>query len=288
VARTGYGPDEEIVVFRAGPTRFRPDVLRAHAHADALSVLLRSGGEDVLRDAGTYLYSEGDGWRALLRGTASHSTVRLDGRDQAEVSSMRFGIAGLGPSRWLSFDGDAGRLLAAAEHPAAATTRVRRRLAWLRGGTLVLCDEVEGPCRTLEAWFQLPAAEGEPEGLSLLLTLASGVRLRLEALAGARRLSLHRPRGSRPEPGWYAPRYGLLERAVAVAVEAEPGPGPVRLLTALQVLPPTGEARDAADGAPRLRAQAGRELEVALPQGTLVFPPGISIRWESGGSVRSD
>ena len=66
-------------------------------HADALSVLWRVGDEDVSLDPGTYLYSEGAGWRAWLRGTAAHSCVVVDGRDQADVRSQRFGIARRAP-----------------------------------------------------------------------------------------------------------------------------------------------------------------------------------------------
>ena len=67
------------LAFRCGP--FAPDFLPAHAHADALSFQLWWDGRPVLADAGTYTYEPG-AERDWFRGTAAHSTVRVDGRDQ--------------------------------------------------------------------------------------------------------------------------------------------------------------------------------------------------------------
>jgi hypothetical protein len=252
VARTGYGGDEEIAVFRAGPTRFRPDVLLSHAHADALSVLLRVAGEDVLADPGTYLYSESEGWRALFRGTRAHGTVTVDGADQADVSSQRFGIAGLRPARWLGFAGDDSHLVAEAEHPDEGTVRVRRRVVWLRGGTLALCDDVAGAARGIEVRFQLPETTGEAAGAAAELRLASGRRVRVEALSGAQAVQVLRPAGDGPGPGWLAPRFGELRRGTSVAVHARPEGAATRIVTLVQTPAPGKDPEPA-----RLEAAAG-------------------------------
>lgn len=55
----------------------------AHGHADALSVVLTLGGEDVLLDTGTYTYTGEKKWREYFRGTGAHNTVVVDGLDQA-------------------------------------------------------------------------------------------------------------------------------------------------------------------------------------------------------------
>ena len=55
----------------------------AHGHADALSVLFRTGGQDVLVDTGTFTYSGDPDWRRYFRGTRAHNTVVVDGLDQA-------------------------------------------------------------------------------------------------------------------------------------------------------------------------------------------------------------
>jgi hypothetical protein len=58
-----------------------------HGHADALSIVLRSHGSDLLIDPGTYEYAGEGGERDIFRGTAMHNTVRVDGVDQAEPAT---------------------------------------------------------------------------------------------------------------------------------------------------------------------------------------------------------
>lgn len=266
IARSGFDRAAEIVVLRCGPTRFRPDVLRSHMHADALSLLWRSGGEDVLVDPGTYLYSEGDGWRAALRGSSAHSCVVLDGRDQADVSSMRFGISGERAARWLRFAGGADRLDAAAEHPARGAPRVRRQVAWRAGGLLAVCDELLGSgARRVALWFQLPETTGEALGDGALLRLASGRMLRFQAFGPVERLEVARPPDgpAAPGPGWSAPRYGALARGTALRVEAGALAG--RLVSVWQLGDAAGEpaparVEDAGNG--DLRVEAGRHVLV--------------------------
>lgn len=55
-----------------------------HGHADLLSIQCSAFGEPVLVDPGTYCYTPETDWRRFFRGTAAHSTVTIDGRDQAE------------------------------------------------------------------------------------------------------------------------------------------------------------------------------------------------------------
>lgn len=61
-----------------------------HSHADALSLVVSVGGDEVLIDPGAYSYLDPE-WREVFRGTAAHNTVRIDGRDQATPD---------GPFRW--------------------------------------------------------------------------------------------------------------------------------------------------------------------------------------------
>ncbi len=56
--------------------RFRP------SQADALHLDLWLGGDNLLRDAGTYSYNTDPQWINYFGGTASHNTVQFDGRDQ--------------------------------------------------------------------------------------------------------------------------------------------------------------------------------------------------------------
>jgi hypothetical protein len=274
IARSGFDAGAELLLFRAGPTRFRPDVLRSHMHADALSLVWRCGGQDVLIDPGTYLYSERDGWRAALRGTKAHACVVLDGRDQADVSSQRFGIAGEQPARWLGFAGDAASLCAAAEHPARGLPRVRRAIAWRAGELLAICDDVLGPGeRRVEAWFQLPATEGELDlhGGSLRL----GERTLQVQLAGSiESVALLRP--AQPcDPGWHAPRYGMLAPGTALRLDAGHGPLPRRLVSVFRL----GTATRA-PAAARIEISAAC-VRVATERGAIAFEPGRLPRFEA-------
>ena len=59
----------------------------AHGHADALSMVLQIGAQDILIDPGTYTYLGDEAWRAYFRGTRGHNTVTVDGVDQAVPES---------------------------------------------------------------------------------------------------------------------------------------------------------------------------------------------------------
>lgn len=77
------GPAESgLLIADCGPPG--PDDLPAHVHADALSFELSVGARRVLVDGGMHGYDAGPR-RDLLRGTASHNTVTVAGRDQSEV-----------------------------------------------------------------------------------------------------------------------------------------------------------------------------------------------------------
>jgi len=75
-----------------------------HAHADRLSVSLIQNGRVLLRDSGAFEYVGPGNERSRLRSTGAHSTLRVDGRDQAEITGP-FSWASLSPvrvDRWIS------------------------------------------------------------------------------------------------------------------------------------------------------------------------------------------
>lgn len=59
--------------------------IAAHGHADALSMVLSVGGEEMLIDPGTYAYHTQKKWRDYFRSTAAHNTLRIDGVDQSVI-----------------------------------------------------------------------------------------------------------------------------------------------------------------------------------------------------------
>jgi hypothetical protein len=73
-------------VLRYPRFRFRP------SHADALHVDLWVGGENLLRDGGTFSYNADEEWLRYFPGTESHNTAQFDGRDQMpRLSRFLFG-----------------------------------------------------------------------------------------------------------------------------------------------------------------------------------------------------
>jgi hypothetical protein len=130
---------EISALFDAGP--FGP-WSAGHSHADTLSLVVSSGGEEVLIDPGTYTYMDPD-WRDAFRGTAAHNTVRIDGRNQA--------VPG-GPFRWMNkpevrlvhFSSTPEQDCAVAICQYGDFTH-KRTVQFLDGNTFNILDELEGP-----------------------------------------------------------------------------------------------------------------------------------------------
>lgn len=83
-----FGTEDEVrLVVDCAPLGFLG--IAAHGHADALSLVLSFGGQELLIDPGTYAYHAAQPWRDYFRGTSAHNTVRIDELDQS-VSGGRF------------------------------------------------------------------------------------------------------------------------------------------------------------------------------------------------------
>ncbi len=71
---------EDYVLFNASPVGTHG--LGNHKHNDLLALEVRLGGEDILIDPGSYLYTSDPEARNAFRGTAAHATVMVDGAEQ--------------------------------------------------------------------------------------------------------------------------------------------------------------------------------------------------------------
>jgi hypothetical protein len=147
--RTGgyaiLGSDTVHVVLKAGP--FGYPSIAAHAHADALSIVLALDDEWWLVDPGTYAYHSKKGWRDYFRGTSAHNTITVNGNNQATIG---------GPFLWLTHT--TGRITAdgvtpdgnqwvEAEHDGYLTAGLlhRRRLEYQPGGNrVIITDNITG------------------------------------------------------------------------------------------------------------------------------------------------
>lgn len=74
---------QDFVCVSAGPVG--TDGMGNHKHNDVLSIEVNLGGEDVLIDPGTFVYTPDPGARNAFRSTAAHSTVIVDGLEQNRI-----------------------------------------------------------------------------------------------------------------------------------------------------------------------------------------------------------
>lgn len=118
-----------------------------HGHADALSVLMSSGGIDLLIDPGTYGYNLGAEWRRYFKSTRAHNTVTVDGRDQARQESA-FLWSGAYEAQLVEPPRGAGEILTrlVARHDGYLHLNVihSRTIALHRNGLLIVHDRLEG------------------------------------------------------------------------------------------------------------------------------------------------
>ncbi|KAA3662912.1 MAG: hypothetical protein DWQ10_01370, partial [Calditrichaeota bacterium] len=61
------------------------DGVGGHSHNDKLSIVLSWNGQDMIRDAGTYVYTAFPEQRNRFRSTAFHNTVTVDGQEQNQI-----------------------------------------------------------------------------------------------------------------------------------------------------------------------------------------------------------
>jgi Heparinase II/III-like protein/Heparinase II/III N-terminus len=211
------------LVFDCGELGFSS--LAAHGHADALSLCLRVGGEDVLVDPGTYDYFTYPALRSYFRSTRAHNTLEVDGVDQSIM---------LGPFLWgqrararcLEWDPEGPVVRVRGEHdgyrrlPSPVWHRRRVSLATAEG-VVVVEDEVSGGGRHVVAmrWHLAEACR--------VLSL-DGRRCRVAFPGGYleidvdERLALHSLSASEDPPGgWVSRGYHRRKPSVTLVARAE-------------------------------------------------------------------
>jgi len=195
--------------------------LGTHGHNDKLSFELRVDGRLVVGDPGSGSYTGDPALRNRLRGTASHSTLSIDGAEQQELPPGRlFALPEQARARCVSFESEAGFARLVGEHEGyRALGVIHRRTFHLdrHTETLSVEDWIRGDgIHLVEVRFVLPGEEAElrpsPDGDGRwIAVLGGGARIEGPAQADAR-----------IEEGIYAAGYGQLVRSrhVVFAVEA--------------------------------------------------------------------
>lgn len=137
--------------------RFRP------SQPDALHLDLWLGGENLLRDAGSYSYYTDPHWLNYFGGTASHNTIQFDGRDQMPRIS-RFLLGDWLKTTWLQplkEDTQAVRFAAGYRDREGA---IHRRGVALGDGLLCVEDDVAGFGRSAVLRWRLAPGTWQLEG----------------------------------------------------------------------------------------------------------------------------
>jgi hypothetical protein len=229
----------------------------AHAHADALGVLVRVGETAILGDPGTGTYGASRVVRDAFRGTAAHNTLAVDGLDQADT---------LDTFKWLNLPRVTLERWMTAEHCDFAEAshdgylrlrrpvRHTRAVLFVRPDYWIVVDRLRGRghhrvCR----WFHFPpdvrvtaCADGGFEARAG--ATADGLRLVFLPCADELRSDARVTRAP------WSPGYGRWTTSEALAVETT-GTVPMTLVTVLVVL-------DAQ--APRVSVVGGPTLQRAV------------------------
>jgi hypothetical protein len=235
VMRSGWDAEAHHLILDAGPLGGPPSA--GHGHADLLSLQFSAFGEQFIVDPGTYCYTAEPGWRDYFRSTAAHSTVTVDGLDQALPA---------GPFAWQSHPGARLRQwlstdeidFADVEHNAYThlTDRLthRRRLLFVKPRLWLVVDDLDGTGEhridlrfqfapmdvTLESDLQARARVAK--GHELLVWPVATVPLKGEILEGY----------LDGRQGWVAPHYGQRHPA-PVLVYSAVAALPLRIVTVL-------------------------------------------------------
>jgi hypothetical protein len=232
ILRSSWADDAHHLIFDTGS--FGCPYSGAHGHADLLAIQCSAFGENYLVDPGTGCYTAGSQWREYFRSTGAHSTVRVDGQDQAETRGP-FAWVDRPPAQLLDTKDRPGLQYAAAQHEAYSRLQdpVRHlRRVWLVDSTLwLIVDDLLGATRhSVELRFQFAPLPVQIDGdgwvraqgaaSSLLMRTFSSTELRAALVSGA--LS--------PPAGWYSPNYGKQIPAPMLTLEAD-AELPLRLAT---------------------------------------------------------
>jgi hypothetical protein len=191
-----------------------------HAHADALSVVLRVAGEPVLIDPGTATYGTDPTLRDRLRSPRMHNTVVLNGREYA-VPRGAFHWKTQADARMLAARTDTDIDFAVGTHDGYLPERHMRAVVAAHGIGWLIVDRVtgDGPIGA-DAWWHLHPA-WHPTLRDGVLALRSTSGRRLGFATTARDVAIV----TDPAFRMYAPEYGRVEQGTTIRTgHAAPAP----------------------------------------------------------------
>jgi Heparinase II/III-like protein len=144
-----FFPDAGIAVMLSGDTHALVDAgpfgaqHSGHSHSDTLSIVLRSGDQEILIDPGTYTYTAEPEWRDWFRGSSAHNTIRIDGLNQAMIAGP-FGWTDQPEVAISEWQTNSARDVIDAECCYSGFTH-RRRIEFQKPDVFLITDTVDGP-----------------------------------------------------------------------------------------------------------------------------------------------
>lgn len=213
--------NDNYVLFNCSPVGTRS--VGTHKHNDLLAIEVHLGGEDIIIDSGSFLYTSNIEAYNLSRSTTAHSTVMVDGAEQNRfLPNKPFVLHPDARLKVLPWGSDHCCDSISAEHDGYTRPRDpvvhRRAVTFTRGTGQVeildhFFDPVSGKARHELIWT-FPFAPGcvvEPDKDGWMINTARQ-QVRLSApycdLLGES-LSID----TKIEQGWVSPRYGVREQA---------------------------------------------------------------------------
>lgn len=130
------------ILFDFGELGF--DKIKAHGHADALSVIIYYKNTPICIDAGTYIYNSDDKWRNYFRSTKMHNTLTISDKSQSEMA---------GPFLWkkasnskleeYSYENNIIKISASNDGYLPISLHNRTIIYYEEDDILVICDHIE-------------------------------------------------------------------------------------------------------------------------------------------------
>ncbi len=146
------GAEGDYALLRAGGHGQRG--VGGHTHNDQLEAIVTLGGAPLLIDPGTYCYLGDPLWRDRFRATAAHSTVVIDGQEQAPLFEARpFALPEQGRIHRASA-GERDRLRWVVAERRSAAHHVRRLAYDPKRRAVLLTDRITGRGSHAEARYQ--------------------------------------------------------------------------------------------------------------------------------------
>jgi hypothetical protein len=235
VMRSGWEADAHQMIFDVGPLGC--PVSGGHGHADLLSIQCAAFGEPLLVDPGMYCYTSAPEWRNFFRSTAAHSTVIVDGTEQAVPTGPfqweKRPQARL--NRWIStekFD------FADATHDAYLSLPDpvihRRRVLFVKPRYWIVLDDLEGAAEhSVQLRFQFTPLKVALETMSWARARGHrGQELLIRPFALVPLEARVHEGDVTPIQGWFSPSYGQCQPA-PVLIYSTVTRLPLRIMTLL-------------------------------------------------------